>query len=128
MHCNGPRLKNEGHSEYFSVSRAGSLLGVPNSLKPLPALCFFSRCWGIVLFILLFFCPQCQPVNKSIFVCLCHLSLSFFLVARGAFLKISSRAGQAHSLAGFGLEVALSGQPMCVTAALVKPQVHFLMF
>jgi hypothetical protein len=43
-----------------------------------------------------------------------------FLFSRewGIFENFFFRAGQAHSLAGFGLRVALSGQPMCVTAAL----------
>ena len=45
----------------------------------------------------------------------------------GQFLKISFfRAGQAHSLAGFGLWVALSGQSMCVTAALAELFLHYL--
>ena len=66
-----------------------------------------------------FFCPQCQPVKKSVFVSPYHF-LFFSLIAHGAFLKISfSGLGQAHSLAGFGLRVALRGQPMCVTVVMV---------
>jgi hypothetical protein len=53
-----------------------------------------------------------------------------FLFSRawGIFENFFSRAGQAHSLAGFGLRVALSGQPMCVTAALAFSKFHLIPF
>ena len=55
--------------------------------------------------------------------------LFLFCCAWDIFENFFFRVGQAHSLAGFGLWVALSGQPMCVTAALtlliVIPVVFF---
>ena len=78
------------------------------------------QCWGIVLFHSFLFSVHIDNRLRSPYLSV-HVIIFVLLFSRawGIFENFFFRAGQAHSLAGFGLRAALRGQPMGVTAVVV---------